>query len=84
MSWTSGLQKPPKLLPIAALNKEAVGIVSVRQEDMESADALSAKAAHQILCCRLTTSVGVGIEGKIYSPGPVAQLLKLPCVGMIA
>jgi hypothetical protein len=84
MSWTSGLQKPPKLLRIAALNKEAVGVVSVRQEDMESGDALSAKVARQILPRRLTTSVGVGIEGKIDGSGLLAQLLKLPCVRMIA
>ena len=65
MSWKSGLQKTLKLLCIAALNKEAVRVVSVRQEDMESGDALSAKVARQILPRRLTTSVGVGIEGHI-------------------
>jgi hypothetical protein len=84
MSWTSGLQKSPKPLCVAALNKEAVGVVSVRQEDMEGGETLSPKAARQILCRGLTTSVGVGIEGKVDSPRPIAQLLKLPRVRMIA
>jgi hypothetical protein len=78
------LQKTQKLLRIAALNEETVGVVPVRQEDMESRSALCPKAARHPLRRRLATSVGVGIEGKIDIPGPVAQLLKLPCVRMIA
>jgi hypothetical protein len=84
MSWACGLQKPPKLLCVAALNKEAVRVVSVRQEDVEGGDALSPKAARHTLRRGLTTSVDVGIESKIDIPWPVAQLLKLPCVRMIA
>jgi hypothetical protein len=84
MSWECGLQETLKLLRIAALDKEAVRVVSVGQEDMESSHALSAKPAHHPLRRRLAASVGVGIQGKIDSPRPVAQLLKLRCVRVIA
>jgi len=80
-------ERPPEDAQTAAHRRpeqKTVRVVSVRQEDMESGNALSAKAARKILCRRLTTPISIGVEGKIDSPGPVAQLLKLPCVGMIA
>ena len=72
MSWACGLQKTLKLLGVAALNEEAVRVESVWQEDLESREALSAKTVCHPLRRRLTTSVGIGIEGTVNIPGAVA------------
>src|SRR5450759_104043 len=83
MSWASGIQEPLKLLRTAALNKEAVRVVSIRQKNTPGRHALSAKASRHTLRRGLAASVGVGIENKINGPRAVAQLLKLPRTEMI-
>jgi hypothetical protein len=84
MSWARGLQQKLKLLRVAALNEEAVGVVTVRQKDLESRHALSPQAARHTLRSSLAAVVGIRVEGNINIARAIAQLPKLGCVGMIA
>jgi hypothetical protein len=84
MSWPRGLQQKLKLLGVAALNEEAVGVVSIGQKDLGSRHALSPQAACYALRSSLAALVGIGVEGNINMARAIAQLLKLGCVGMIA
>ena len=60
-----------ELLHIAALNEEAVRIVSVWQKDMKGVHPMSAKAVRHQLRRRLATAVSVGIESNVDCPGTV-------------
>ena len=67
---------------VAALDEEAVRIVSLRQGDTQSVDSLSPEAERDLLCGALPALIGVGIEGQVDRAGAIAQLAKLTCIEM--
>src|ERR1700733_12239411 len=82
MSWESGLQEPLKLLGIAALNKETVRIVPVRQGGPPSGYASFLKTSREALRCLLAAAVVIRIKGQIDGAWAVAELPKLTRIEM--
>lgn len=71
-------------MSIAAVDKEAVRVMAIGQAYPSGSDTLRPKTTGKRLRCSWTTTVSVGIEGKIDRPGVIAQLLKLMCVEMVS
>ena len=79
----SGLQQLLKLVSIAALNKEAVGILSGGQGYAPSSHSLSPETPRHSLSRLLAALVRVGIESQIDGPPAIAQLLELSRVEVV-
>lgn len=78
----SRLQETLKLVGVATLDEEAVGVVSVGQGYASSGHALSPETPRHPLSRLLAALVGVGIEGQVDCPRGVTQLLKLSRIEM--
>src|ERR1035437_2065815 len=77
ISQASLLQQAVKLTSIATADKEAVGVVAIRQRDQASRYASFPEPSGEALCCLLAAAVAVGIKGEIDGSGSVAELPKL-------
>jgi len=62
---------------IAALDKEAIGIVALGQQDQSSSDASLPESSREVLRRVLAAAVSVGIKGYIDGSGSIAELPKL-------
>src|SRR5580693_7861332 len=81
-SSLSGLQQQLKLTSIAALHKEAVGIVALGQRDSASVHALLSEPVGKRLRRLLTTAIRVVVEGQIDGSRGIAELPKLARIEM--
>ena len=79
----SRLQETLKLVGVAALDEEAVGVVSVGHGYAPSGHALSPETARHPMSRLLAALVGVGIEDQVDCSRGVTQLLKLSRIEMV-
>ena len=77
-----GLQKALELACIAALSKEAVGIVPLWEPDQAGVNVSLLETLPEAMRGLLSAAIRIGIEGQINGPGCVAQLDKLACIQM--
>jgi hypothetical protein len=80
----SRLQETLKLVGVATLDEEAIGVVSVGQGYAPRGHPLSPETPRHPLRCVLAAPIGVGIESQVDGPRAIAQLLKLSRVELVA
>ena len=69
---------------ISAANEEGVGILTFRQKNSTSGDAVCGKPTGQLFCSLPATLVGIIIESDIDDARTVTQLVELVGVEMCA